>query len=108
MNWQKFIEIEDQRWFPQLLRNQITDALRYLIIDMKIYDPIIPEFLWVMQQSRTKNVVDLCSGGTGPWEYLVGAISKSDEIIECITLTDAYPNEKALKELADKLSLIHI
>ena len=101
MKWPRLFEIEDQRWLPAVLRNQITDALRYLIIEMKIYDPIIPEFLWVMQQSRTKYVVDLCSGGTGPWEYLIREISNPEEMIERITLTDLYPNEKALKAMSD-------
>ncbi len=101
MRWPRLFEIEDQRWFPQLLRNQMTDALHYLILEMKIYDPIIPEFLWVLQHAQTKKVVDLCSGGTGPWEYLLGEIEKSAELPERITLTDLYPNETALKALAD-------
>ena len=96
----RLVEIEDLRWFPQVLRDQMTDALQYLIVEMKIYDPIIPEFLWVMQQSQTKNVLDLCSGGTGPWEYLIGEIEKSTELPERIILTDLYPNETALKSLA--------
>lgn len=101
MKWPRLFEIEDQRWLPRLLRNQMTDALRYLIIEMKIYAPIIPEFLWVMQQSQTKNVVDLCSGGSGPWEYLIREISKPEELLERVTLTDLYPNENALKAMSD-------
>ena len=99
MKWPRFFEIEDQGWLPRVLRDQITDALRYLIVEMKIYDPIIPEFLWVMQKSQTKNVIDLCSGGTGPWEYLIHAISNPEESVTGITLTDLYPNEKAMKGL---------
>jgi hypothetical protein len=97
--WPRLFEFEDQRWLPCILRNQMTDALRYLIVEMKIYDPIIPEFLWVMQKSRTKKVVDLCSGGTGPWHYLLGAIGDLEEVVERVTLTDLYPNENALKTL---------
>lgn len=62
MNWPRLFEIEDQKWLPDVLRNQMTDALQFLILDMKIYDPILPEFQWVMQQSETREVVDLCSG----------------------------------------------
>ncbi len=101
MKWPRLFEIEDQRWLPQMLRNQMTDALRYLIMEMKAYDPIIPEFLWVMQQSKTRKVLDLCSGGTGPWEYLVGQGSHIEESVECITLTDLYPNKNALKAIAE-------
>lgn len=102
MKWPRLFEIEDQRWLPQLLRNQMTDALQYQILDMKVYDPILPEFQWVMQQSQTKNVVDLCSGGTGPWHYLAREISDFEDIIERITLTDLYPNERSLKGIADQ------
>lgn len=101
MQWPRLFEIEDQKWLPQILRNQMTDALQFLILEMKIYDPIIPEFQWVMLHSKHKNVVDLCSGGTGPWDYIVGAISPSEELIERITLTDLFPNKKALQAMSD-------
>ncbi len=107
MKWPRLFEIEDQRWLPQILRDQMTDALRFLIIEMKAYAPIIPEFLWVMQQSRTKKVVDLCSGGTGPWEYLMREISKPAELLERITLTDLFPNENALRVMADSHALFN-
>jgi len=100
MKWPRLFEIEDQRWLPRILRDQLTDALRFLIVEMQIYAPIIPEFLWVMQQSRYKQVVDLCSGGTGPWEYLIGEITDPEEVVERVTLTDLYPNEQALRTLA--------
>ncbi len=102
MNWPRLFEIEDQNWFPRVLRDQMTDALQFLIHEMKIYDPILPEFQWVMQQSATKNVVDLCSGGTGPWAYLVGNLPLPEEIVAQITLTDLYPNKNALQSMADK------
>jgi hypothetical protein len=102
MNWPRLFEIEDQKWLPDVLRNQMTDALQFLILDMKIYDPILPEFQWVMQQSETREVVDLCSGGTGPWDYLIGEILNPEELVERITLTDLYPNKEALKAMTDK------
>jgi hypothetical protein len=102
MQWPRLFEIEDQKWLPQLLRNQMTDALQFLILEMKIYDPIIPELQWVMLHSKTRNVVDLCSGGTGPWDYLVGAIPPSELLIGRITLTDLFPNKEALRSMSDK------
>jgi hypothetical protein len=107
MRWPRLFEIEDQKWLPQILRNQMTDALKFLILEMKVYDPIMPEFQWVMQQSKAKKVVDLCSGGTGPWEYIVGAISHPEEIVERITLTDLFPNKQALKAMSDKNPIFH-
>lgn len=106
MKWPRLFELEDQRWLPQILRDQMTDALRYLIIEMKVYAPIIPELLWVMQQSPTKDVVDLCSGGSGPWDYLLAEISESEEFVARITLTDLYPNERAFKALSESRPII--
>lgn len=107
MRWQKLVEIEDKDWFPQLFRDQITDVLRYLIIEMRIYDPIIPELLWTMQQSETKKVVDLCSGGTGPWEYLIQTIRHPEKYFESITLTDKYPNKRRLHKLSQSHPLFN-
>jgi hypothetical protein len=102
MQWPRFFEIEDQPWFPQVLRDQITDALQFLILEMKAYDPILPELNWVIQKSGRKNIVDLCSGATGPWDYLVVELLKQGEVLERITLTDLFPNENALKRMAEK------
>ena len=99
MNWQFLIELEDLPWFPHMFRKQITDALQFFTTDMKVYDPIIPEFLWVLQQSKTKKVIDLCSGGSGPWEYLLAASADINTSVEKITLTDLYPNMEAMAEL---------
>lgn len=106
MKWPRLGEIEDQPWLPKVLRDQVTDALHHLIVEMQIYAPIIPEFLWLMQQSPTKRVVDLCSGGGGPWEYLLGGITNLEESVERITLTDLYPNQKALQALSASHPLV--
>lgn len=106
MNWQFLIELEDQPWFPQILRNQITDALQFFTLEMKAYAPIIPDLLWVIQQSKTKNILDLCSGGTGPWDYLLQAIPDLSEQVEQITLTDLYPNIETLRSSSTKHQLI--
>jgi hypothetical protein len=100
MNWQFLRELEDLDWFPRIFRNQITDALQFFTTEMKVYDPIIPELLWVLQQSKTKKVVDLCSGGSGPWEYLLAASTDIHSSVEKITLTDLYPNEESFKKIA--------
>lgn len=107
MIWQKFTELEDLPWFPRFFRDEITDALRYFTLSMRGYDGIIPEFLWTMQQSTTKNVVDLCSGGSGPWEYLLMAITDLDDYVDTITLTDLYPNREYTRALDQKSVGIH-
>lgn len=102
MIWQKLTELEDLPWFPRFFRDEITDTLRYFTLSMRGYDGIIPEFLWIMQQSKTKHVIDLCSGGSGPWEYLLTAIPDLDDYVDTITLTDLYPSWEYAHRLYSK------
>ncbi len=106
MPWPRLFEIEDFSWLPACWRDQMTDALQFLILDMKAYAPIVPELLWVMQQSRSKQIIDLCSGGGGPWLDLLGRMSKPAESIENILLTDLYPNRQALQRAAAEHDLL--
>ncbi len=106
MRWPRLIEIEDQPWLPACLRDQVTDTLQFLIVDMNAYTPIIPELLWLIQQSPSKKVIDLCSGGSGPWLDLLAQIRKPEESIEEIILTDLFPNHGSLQASADQHPLL--
>ncbi len=46
---------------------------------------------------RTTQVVDLCSGGSGPWGHIEEYARGLGETI-CVTLTDKYPNIRAFKK----------
>ena len=107
MRWPRLIELEDQPWLPKCLRNQVTDALHFLIVDMKAYTPIIPELLWLIQQAPDKKIIDLCSGGSGPWLDLLAQISNPEQSIEKIVLTDLYPNHAALTLMASQHPLLN-
>lgn len=106
MRWPRLIEIEDQPWLPACLRNQMTETLQFLIMEMKAYTPIIPELLWLIQQAPGKKVVDLCSGGSGPWLDLLSQIRNPEKSIDEIILTDLYPNHHTLQPLAARHPLL--
>ena len=53
-----------------------------------------------MQSTRTNEIVDLCSGGTGPWIHLAEQLEQAGLPI-IVTLTDKYPNQEFVQKLAE-------
>ena len=91
----QFIELHDEPWFPSSLRNNVTDALQFGLSLLKAYAPIAPLLLSVRDSTRSQSIVDLCSGGGGPWLDLSRQFRRDTQVFR-ILLTDRYPNLKAL------------
>lgn len=49
-----------------------------------------------MQQARTTEIVDLCSGGSGPWKRLQPQLAKAGFPVT-VTLTDKYPAPESIR-----------
>ncbi|MBA4389734.1 MAG: hypothetical protein C0399_02200 [Syntrophus sp. (in: bacteria)] len=91
------IEIMDQKWCPDHVRDGITDYLRWFEHFWNIYQPIFPRLKQVLEELRSERIIDLCSGGGGPW---VNFYRELDDLKECapmVYLTDLYPNGSALE-----------
>ena len=92
-------EIHDAAWCPRLWRDSITSILRLTIDFSKAYHPIIPKLGALMKSSDSGRVIDLCSGGAGPWRGLHAALEEHmDEPVE-VCLTDKYPNLEAFSQI---------
>ena len=89
-------EFEDQKWFPDFLRNYMTDFLQYLSNKAKIYKPIIPIIKKALIKSGTNQIIDLGSGGGGGLIWLNSELKKDIPELK-IVLTDFYPNIPAFK-----------
>lgn len=101
-------EFEDQKWFPDFLRNYMTDFLQYLSNKAKIYKPIIPIIKKGLNKSGTNQIIDLGSGGGGGLIWLNSELKKDIPNLK-IVLTDLYPNIPAFKltkEKADNFKFI--
>ncbi|MCB9611514.1 MAG: class I SAM-dependent methyltransferase [Sandaracinus sp.] len=83
-------EIEDQPWCPRVLRDAVTDHLRFLAEVTRGFEPVVPLLERALARSGTRRVVDLCSGGGGPWVGLSKRLPDVD-----VVLTDLYPNLEA-------------
>jgi hypothetical protein len=94
----QFIEFHEQPWFPSSLRNGVTDALQFGFHLIKAYAPIAPRLQSALDLTRSRSVVDLCSGGGGPWFDLSRKLQGDPPGLH-IWLTDKYPNLGALQNV---------
>lgn len=104
-------EFEDLAWFPNTIRESMTDYLRYLITKVDFYRPIVPLIIEEMNRSGTNQVIDLCSGGGGAMEQIQNELNKLSDAEINIILTDKYPNTNAFKFISTKtngaISFLH-
>ena len=83
-------EIADFTWFPQFLRNYLTDFLQFLSNKTKLYKPIIPIIEKGFELSKTNQIIDLASGGGGGLLWLNLELQKTNPDLK-ILLTDYFP-----------------
>jgi hypothetical protein len=94
-------EMADKLWFPPMLRKLMTDILEFIVVRYRIYEPIIPLIKEVMQHMKTSQILDLCSGSSGPWSQMQGQLQEQQESIY-VTLTDKYPNLLAFEKIRER------
>ena len=92
----QFIELHEQSWFPHTLRNQITDALQCGSEQLKAYAPVSGLLQGALNAAQSCSIVDLCSGGGGPWLSLSQKL-RGEKARYRIWLTDKCPNLTAFE-----------
>ncbi len=97
----RLCEIADKLWFPGALRNLMTDILQFTVVKFRIYEPVIPLIKEVMRHMKTIQVIDLCSGSSGPWSQILPQLQEQEEPV-LVTLTDKYPNLHAFKKTKER------
>lgn len=95
----QFIELHDQPWFPASLRHDVIDALQFGLTLLRTYASIGPLLQGAVDSAGTQSVVDMCSGGGGPWLNLSRKLSDGAQAIR-VCLTDKYPNLRAFENLS--------
>lgn len=96
MKRRRWFEIHDQPWFPRFLRDLITEALEAVWNENHTYRSIAAKLREAVAQSGAGQIVDLCSGGGGPWLGLYEDVAAGRPLR--IVLTDFYPNARLLRE----------
>lgn len=92
-------EFEDQTWLPERIRDALTDFLRAFVIGRRVYTPVVPILQKVLDHAGVTQVVDLCSGGSGPWTHLHADLATAGNPVRVI-FTDRFPNHEALRAAA--------
>ncbi|MEZ4825892.1 MAG: hypothetical protein R3C61_06310 [Bacteroidia bacterium] len=91
-------EFEDQTWFPSFIRNYMTDFLGFTVTQFTFFDGIIPLLKKGLDKSGGKTIIDLASGGGGPWKRLGPKLKSETQDIKII-LTDYFPNIPAFEKV---------
>lgn len=91
-------EIEDQPWWPRILRDYATDFLQFVLHVGDNYAHAAPLMEAEMEAYGERRIVDLCSGGGGPWKRLLPGLRASGPVD--LRLTDLYPNANGTRRLA--------
>ena len=97
-------EFEDLTWFPDTIRESMTDYLRYLITALNFYQPIIPLIIEGLNHTNSNQIIDLCSGGGGAIEKIGTNLVQQSDIEIKIILTDKFPNKNAFGFISEKTS----
>jgi hypothetical protein len=87
------LEIHEQPWCPPAVRNGATDCLAAIAAVLQQYRYIVPLLADALAASSSRRIIDLCSGGAGPWRGLAPALARrlGGEPLH-IALTDLYPS----------------
>jgi hypothetical protein len=95
----RLFEFTDQTWYPQVFRCIQTDYLQFVTTRGAGHQNLIPLFTRALKQGGSMDIVDLCSGGTGPWLKLCPQLKQAGLKVK-VTLTDKFPNPESVHKWA--------
>jgi hypothetical protein len=99
-------EIHDHPAFPAQLRELVTDAMQSVWDFANSYQAVLGRLLEAMERAGTREVLDLCSGGGGPWLRLARAPQLQSVPGVIVRLTDKYPNQLASERVVATSSVL--
>jgi hypothetical protein len=91
------IEIHEQSWFPRSMRDGVTDALQSVLRWGGVYRPVVSHLVRALNSVGDSRLIDLCSGGGGPWIWLHRDLARHKGGPLEIQLTDKFPNVAAFQ-----------
>lgn len=98
----QIFEWEDFPWFPSSIRRAQTDYMKFVV--QMVYATFFERFRQWIRQSKTTQIVDVCSGGGGPWTTFKPKLGHD----VLVTLTDKYPNLDAFQHLHETIGTDYI
>ncbi len=98
-------EFTDQKWFPNILRNCMTEYLEFIIEKSNAYEPLIPFLQKEISKSESNQIIDLGSGSGGGMRWIFHRMMKENNPVK-ITLTDLYPAIESYENNKEKLDQV--
>jgi hypothetical protein len=102
MNRINAMEIHEQPWLPRSIRDGVTDTLQFVLKFGGVYQPIVSRLAKALGSVGDRTLIDLCSGGGGPWIWLYQALARQRGGPLTIQLTDKFPNIAAFERAEQK------
>ena len=96
MRRRQLLEIHEQPWCPRVVRDGATDCLRLIAMIGRQFDGALSPLRRALAMTGAERMIDLGSGGGGPWLALHDRLETKDGKAVRITLTDLLPNRQAL------------
>lgn len=93
------IELEDYAWFPRSWRNYMTDFYHFQMKIFDLYRPAADLIAEALRRTRQTQILDLCSGGSGPLARVQEQLRERHGLVVPIHLTDKYPNLPAFEKI---------
>jgi hypothetical protein len=87
-----FFEVLDQAWCPAAVRHGATDCLEAIISRTDVYRAVQADIFRAIGDSGSARVVDLCSGGGGPWLSPGWRTALAQHSPLRVVLTDKFPS----------------
>jgi hypothetical protein len=91
-------EVADLAWCPRWLQEALLGYLNVVLTVGRPYDIVAPYIAQLLRQSAIDQIVDVASGGGGPWPALRDALI-ANGVVPTVTLTDLRPNPSVLQRL---------
>lgn len=103
-------EFQDLEWFPQVWRRMLTDVMSFFATTFNVFGPVAPKLKRVLEKLKCRNLVDLCSGGSGPVLQIQRHLESREHYLVDLVLTDKFPNvesfQRASGESSERISHI--
>ncbi len=93
----QLFEFTDLPWYPAAFRRMQTDYLQFAGTRGSAYRHLVPLLARVMGHVGTREIIDLCSGSSGPWLRLQQEFERLGQPVH-VTLTDQYPDPATIRK----------
>jgi hypothetical protein len=96
----QLFEFTDLSFWPEVFRALLTDHLHTFLEISRPFTPRVSTIAEALRRGKTREIVDLCTGGSGPWLHLKTEVEKElgEEI--SVLLTDKFPNQASAERVS--------